>query len=126
MLKSSLRITNCLQFVNFRSEISRELNGQFDSKKEISKIKAGNHKKRVGLKERQDVVNKSLLRGIRKFFVWGVKRLAINFRDLKGFNESIYQYVETLKIPQVININKSTEDGQELLQLIIDIIGSFI
>ena len=112
--------------MNFSSEIARELNDQFDSKKEISKIKAGKHKKRVGLKERQDVVNKSLLRGIRKFFVWGVKKLAINLRDLKGFNQSIYQYVETLKIPQLINLNKSTEDGQELLQSINDIIGSFI
>ena len=91
-----------------------------------------NKKKRTGLKDRLDVVNKSILRGMRKFFISGF-RASQESRKLKGgpnrsklFQEAVSNYVKTLDTHAIWSINESAGSSSEYIQILNDIVGGFV
>ena len=89
-------------------------------------------KKRTGLNSRLDVVNKSLLRGIRKFFVWGFKESQL-IKKLKGgpkrarlLKEAVSNYLKTLNTHDLISSNESDETLYEYIQILNEIIWGFV
>ena len=86
----------------------------------------------MGLKDRQDVVNKSLLRGIKKFFSQEIKkhcklkRVSNKKSDLKNFKESVDRYVQTLNISDLISCMEKEKYQYEYIQNLTDIVGIFL
>ena len=84
------------------------------------------------LKDRQDVVNKSLLRGMKNFFKreiknnFKLKNLSNKKLDLKNFKESVDRYVQTLNISQLINSTEEGKEQYEYIQILTDIVGIFL
>ena len=88
-------------------------------------------KRRVMLKNRPDVVNKSLLRCIRNFFVWGVKKIHLSISskiplEITEFKKLIHNYVESLTIPNFSNSDNSWINRDDYIKVLGDIIEVFI
>ena len=94
-------------------------------KQTVSKI-------RLGLKDRQDVINKSLLRGMKNFFKreiknnFKLKRMSNKKWDLVKFKESVDRYMQTLNISNLISSMEEGKDQYECIQNLTDIIGIFL